>query len=130
MKIGELAQRSGCLVETIRYYEQIGLLVPPDRSANNYRSYGHAHAERLGFIRHCRALDMPLGDIRKLLDLRDFPEQDCAEVNALLDQHIAEVSERIKALTTLDEQLRRLRSRCNSTDATRSCAILNALGGA
>ncbi|AWL07554.1 Cd(II)/Pb(II)-responsive transcriptional regulator [Massilia oculi] len=120
MKIGELAQRSGCLVETIRYYEQIGLLAPPDRSANNYRSYGHVHAEHLGFIRHCRVLDMPLDEIRKLLDLRDFPEQDCDGVDTLLDQHIAEVSERIAALTTLDEQLRHLRSRCNSTDATRS----------
>jgi len=127
MKIGELAQRTGCLVETIRYYERVGLLAPPDRGANNYRSYGQVHAERLGFIRHCRALDMTLDEIRKLLDLRDYPEQNCAEVNALLDRHIAEVRNRMTALSILEGQLGQLRSKCNVTDSTGACAILSAL---
>lgn len=130
MKIGELARRSDCLVETIRFYERAGLLPPPDRAANNYRSYGQEHADRLAFIRHCRALDMTLDEIRALLALRDRPEQDCADVNALLDRHIDEVVQRIAALTALDTQLRQLRSRCNSTDAVRCCAILNSLGTA
>lgn len=130
MKIGELAQQSGCLVETIRYYERVGMLAPPERSANNYRSYGRAHAERLAFIRHCRALDMTLDEIRTLLALRDRPEQDCGEVNDLLDRHIADVGARIAALTALESQLRELRGRCKTLDATRSCAILGALGAA
>lgn len=130
MKIGELAQRTGCLVETIRYYERVGLLAPPDRGTNNYRSYEQVHAERLGFIRHCRALDMTLYEIRKLLELRDFPEQNCAEVNAMLDRHITEVKKRITALSVLESQLGRLRSRCNATDLTRECAILTALSNA
>ena len=77
MKIGELARRTGCQVETIRYYEREGLLPEPARSPGNYRLYGSAHVERLTFIRHCRALDMTLGEIRTLLMHRDHPERDC-----------------------------------------------------
>lgn len=128
MKIGELAERTGCPVETIRYYERIDLLAPPERGLNNYRSYAEAHAERLGFIRHCRALDMTLDEIRTLLGLRERPEQNCGEVNSLLDGHIVEVGRRIAALTALESQLRDLRSQCSTSDATRLCPILNALG--
>ena len=128
MKIGELADRSGCLVETIRYYERIGLLMPPDRSSNNYRAYDEQHAERLLFIRHCRALDMTLDEIRVLLDFRDEPEQNCVGVNELLDKHIADVAERIAALSALEDQLRYLRSRCIANANASSCAILQVLG--
>jgi Cd(II)/Pb(II)-responsive transcriptional regulator len=128
MKIGELAERSGCPVETIRYYERIGLLMPPDRSSNNYRSYHERHSERLQFVRHCRALDMTLDEIRVLLDFRDHPGQDCHGVNDLLDKHIGDVVERIAALSALETQLRQLRSRCVVTDTTSACAILRALG--
>lgn len=128
MKIGELAERSGCLVETIRYYERIGLLPPPERSSNNYRTYTGEHSERLSFIRHCRALDMTLDEVRVLLELREHPEQDCIGVNELLDKHIAHVTERIAALSALERQLKDLRSRCVAVDATRCCAILQVLG--
>lgn len=128
MKIGELAERTGCPVETIRYYERIDLLAPPERSVNNYRSYGPAHAERLSFILHCRALDMTLDEIRTLLGLRARPEQDCGQVNDLIDGHIAQVRQRIAALTALETQLLDLRSQCGATDAARLCPILNALG--
>lgn len=128
MKIGELAERTACPVETIRYYERISLLAPPERGLNNYRSYGEAHAERLGFIRHCRTLDMTLDEIRTLLGLRERPEQNCGEVNGLIDGHIAEVRRRIAALSALEGQLRELRSQCSTLDATRPCPILSALG--
>lgn len=128
MKIGELAHETGCPVETIRYYERIGVLMLPDRSSNNYRSYGERHLERLMFIRHCRVLDMTLDEVRELLDLRDHPELDCAGVNDLLDRHIKNVAERLASLTVLDSQLRTLRNRCLATDSTSACAILHALG--
>lgn len=130
MKIGELAERTGCPVETIRYYERIALLAPPERGLNNYRSYGEPHAKRLGFIRHCRTLDMTLDEIRTLLGLRERPEQNCGEVNSLLDGHIAEVGRRIAALTALEGQLRDLRSQCGTVDQARPCPILSALGSA
>lgn len=128
MRIGELAKRSGCLIETIRYYERIGLLEPAERSLNNYRTYSDRHCERLSFIRHCRALNMTLGEIRLLLDSRDNPGKECIGVNDLLDKHISHVVERIATLTALEGQLRHLRSRCVVANTTRTCAILQALG--
>ncbi|MFC5477156.1 Cd(II)/Pb(II)-responsive transcriptional regulator [Massilia suwonensis] len=128
MKIGELARRSACPVETIRYYEHSGLLPPPERLSNNYRAYTESHAERLLFIRHCRALDMTLDEIRLLLDFRDHPERDCIGVNALLDKHIGHVVERIAALSALEALLKDLRSQCLATDSTSTCKILQALG--
>ena len=127
MKIGELAQRSGCPVETVRYYERIGLLLPPQRAANNYRSYGERHAERLQFIRHCRTLDMGLDEIRVLLEARDQPDQDCGDVNALLDRHIDRVAAKIAELATLERQLKQLRGCCVTTQASHACGILHAL---
>lgn len=127
MKIGELAQRSGCPVETVRYYERIGLLPPPGRGANNYRSYGESHAQRLQFVRHCRALDIGLDEIRLLLAARDRPEQDCTDVNALLDRHIERVAGKIAELAALERQLQQLRGCCVATNAAHACGILHAL---
>jgi Cd(II)/Pb(II)-responsive transcriptional regulator len=127
LKIGELALRTSCPVETIRYYERVGMLPPPERSANNYRTYSDAHVERLLFIRHCRTLDMTLEEIRTLLDFRDHPDEDCHGVNELLDKHIGDVVSRIESLTALESQLRQLRSRCSVTDTSKECGILHAL---
>lgn len=126
-KIGELADRTSCQVETIRYYERIGMLAPPMRSSNNYRAYGEAHVERLLFIRHCRALDMTLDEVRVLLNFRDKPDQDCDGVNELLDKHINHVVDRIASLTALETQLRQLRGRCSAADSSKACGILHAL---
>ncbi len=127
MKIGELAGRTECPVETIRYYERIGLLAPPQRAANNYRNYGDKHAERLQFIRHCRALDMGLDEIRLLLEAREKPEQECTDVNALLDRHIDRVAGKIAELAALERQLRQLRGCCSAPRASHACGILHAL---
>ena len=112
MKIGELAKRTGCPVETIRYYEREGLLPEPARSEGNYRQYTLAHVERLSFIRHCRSLDMTQEEIRTLLALRDRPEADCGTANRLIDEHLHHVEVRIAELQALREQLRDLGSRC------------------
>ncbi|MEC9482773.1 MAG: Cd(II)/Pb(II)-responsive transcriptional regulator [Halomonas sp.] len=127
MKIGELARHTGCQVETIRYYEREGLLPEPARSASNYRLYGAAHVERLTFIRHCRALDMALDEIRDLLSLRDHPERDCAAVNALIDEHIGHVEARLVQLASLREELVDLRARCRGEAETGACGILREL---
>ena len=88
MKISELARLAGSNAETIRYYEREGLLPKASRSESNYRIYTAAHLERLTFIRHCRNLDMTLGEIRTLLHFKASPEENCGEVNRLLDEHI------------------------------------------
>jgi Cd(II)/Pb(II)-responsive transcriptional regulator len=130
LKIGELAKRTDLLVETIRYYEQKGLLPDPPRSDGNYRLYSDTHLERLQFIRHCRSLDMTLEEIRNLLRFRDAPDQNCGEVNALLDEHIQHVGRRIKELKLLQKNLKGLRNLCRQEQATKDCRILQSLGSA
>ena len=96
MKIGELASAAKTQVETIRYYEREGLLPQAPRSDGNYRIYGPQHVERLAFVRHCRSLDMTLDEIRVLLRYKDAPQAECGEVNALLDEQIGHVTQRIR----------------------------------
>lgn len=127
LKIGELAKRTGLQIETIRYYEREGLLPAPARSAGNYRLYGPAHAERLQFIRHCRSLNMTLGEVEILLNVRDTPEQSCITVNDLLDKHIDDVARRVHELQALENQLKELRNRCCTTQAAKDCNILKKL---
>lgn len=128
LKIGELATRTGCPVETIRYYEHERLLSAPVRSNGNYRIYGKAHVERLSFIRHCRSLDMALDEIRTLLRFRDAPQENCDGANQLLDEHIGHVAARIADLNILARQLKSLRRQCGEAKAARDCGILNKLG--
>ena len=129
LKIGELAKKTACLVETIRYYEREGLLSEPARLNGNYRLYGNAHVERLRFIRQCRSLDMTLDETRRLLNLRDTPEESCREVNTLIDEHISHVVDRIAELKALQKQLKELRDRCQKTESVKECEILQSLAG-
>ena len=126
MKIGELAKLTDAQVETIRYYEREGLLPAPARSDGNYRLYTQAHVERLTFIRNCRSLDMTLGEIRSLLHLRDSPQDQCESVNALIDEHIQHVNDRIASLQALQAQLLDVRQRC-SEGSPDHCGILDRL---
>ena len=127
MKIGELAKRVDCAVETIRYWEKEGLLPAPHRSEGNYRMYNEFHLERLLFIRNCRTLDMSLEEIRLLLNLRDQPRASCNNVNELIDEHIHHVVKRIEALKALEVQLRALRQRCTAEKQVEQCGILEGL---
>lgn len=127
MKIGELSARTGCPVETIRYYEREGLLPEPARSSGNYRLYAEPHEQRLRFILHCRTLDMTLSEIRTLLNYHDHPYQPCDAVNGLIDDHLAHVDARITQLVALREALATLRLRCNGETNSSQCGILSAL---
>lgn len=127
MKIGELALATGTKIETIRYYEHEGLLPKTTRTEGNYRIYGDAHAGRLSFVRHCRSLDMTLDEIRVLLRFKDAPMENCAEVNALLDEHIGHVEERVRELRQLEKQLKSLRELCKETQDAAHCGILSEL---
>lgn len=127
MRIGTLAQTLGLDVDTVRYYEKIGLLPPPAREDNGYRRYGEAHLERLAFIRHCRALDMPLDAIRRLLEFTDHPQRDCGDINELIDAQLARVAERMRSMQALQTQLHRLRERCDTHHAAADCGILREL---
>ena len=127
MRIGELAESTGVDVETVRYYEKSGLLPPTAREANGYRTYGKTHLERLAFIRHCRALDMPLVDITRLLNFVDRPASDCGDINVLVDEQIGRVRARLRSMRALEKQLTALRHLCCEPHATQECGILQEL---
>ena len=127
MKIGELSTTTGVPIDTIRHYEREGLLPEPARTQSNYRHYDIQHAQRLSFIRHCRGLDMALDEIRVLLRFKDAPSAECGEVNALLDEHISHVAQRVRELRVLEKQLRELRDTCRSVQDAGHCGILNQL---
>lgn len=127
MQIGELARQAGIKVDTIRYYEKAGLLPSPPRRPNGYRSYGRSHVDRLAFIRHCRALDMPLDDIARLIALETRPEADCTTVDRLVEAQLDRVRAQIADLQELERQLRALRTRCTSRASVSECGILQEL---
>ena len=126
-RIGELASRLSVAIETIRYYEKEGLLPQPARSEGNYRLYSDSERQRLEFILHCWALDMTHQEIRQVLGLRDRPDQGCAEVNAVLDAHVEHVAERLRALRSLQSELKAIRARCDAPSTANDCGILHEL---
>jgi Cd(II)/Pb(II)-responsive transcriptional regulator len=127
MRTGELAKSVQTSVDTIRFYERVGLLPRPERTASNYRSYSRVHVERLAFIRRCRGLDMSLDEIRELLKLCDEPHRKCGAVNKLLDRHIIEVESRILEMQELAGELRRLSTVCRTPAEVKDCQVLKAL---
>ncbi len=127
LRIGELGQATGVDVETIRYYEKAGLLPCPVRAANGYRAYGQAHLERLAFIRHCRALDISLADVRRLLGFVEHPDADCGGINRMIDEQLTRVRARLKSMQALEQQLTVLRNRCDAPHAAGECGILHEL---
>lgn len=127
MKISELAVATQTPTATIRYYEREGLLPQAPRSDGNYRIYAPEQVERLSFVRHCRALDMALNEIRVLLRFKDAPQAECGEVNALLDQHIGHVTTRIRELKRLEKDLKALRQQCDGVGDAAHCGILKDL---
>ena len=127
MKIGELSRATGINIETIRYYERIGLLPEPDRTAANYRSYGDPHRARLTFVRHSRDLGFTIEEIRSLLDLSDDPARDCSEADRIASRHLAQVEEKIAQLTLLRDELTRIVGRCRGGVAA-DCRVIEVLG--
>lgn len=127
MRIGELGQATGVDVETIRYYEREGLLPTPARSDNGYRAYGPDHLERLAFIRHCRALDISLADVKRLLEFVAHPEADCGDIDLLIDAQLNRVRARLKSMRALESQLAALRKMCGENHRAGECGILHEL---
>ena len=127
MKIGELSRVTGTNIETIRYYERIGLLPAPDRTAANYRSYGSAHRSRLSFVRHSRDLGFTIEEIRSLLDLSDDPARDCGEADRIASTHLEQVEGKIAQLAALRDELARIVGRCRGGLAG-DCRVIEALG--
>ncbi|HEV7257026.1 MAG TPA: helix-turn-helix domain-containing protein [Bosea sp. (in: a-proteobacteria)] len=127
VSIGALAERTGVKVETIRYYEQVGLLPPPERSEGNQRRYGRRHVERLAFIKHARDLGFAVDAIRALLKLSDNPTMACDDAHAIAVAHLDEVRHKIARLRSLEKELERIAATCSGGVAACDCAIIEAL---
>jgi DNA-binding transcriptional MerR regulator len=124
--IGTLARSAGCKVQTIRYYEQIGLLPPPARTAGAQRRYGEAHRQKLSFIRHARELGFPLPAIRELLALADQQESDCARADGIARRQLEAVNRRIAMLASLRSELERMLSHGRG-NRIRDCRVIATL---
>jgi len=125
--IGVLAEQTGVKVETIRYYEQVGLLPLPERSEGNQRRYGRRHIERLAFIKHARDLGFPVEGIRTLLQLSDTPDIACDEAHAIAVRHLHDVQHKIARLRSLESELARIATICSGGVKACDCAIIEAL---
>lgn len=124
--IGGLAKAAATNVETIRYYERIGLMPHTARTAGNHRAYSVDHRDRLAFIRHARELGFGLKDIRALLDLSDRPDAPCCEADNIARRNLAGVRSRIARLRALESELQRMIDGCDGNTAA-SCRVIEVL---
>lgn len=120
-RIGALARHTGCKVETIRFYESVGLLPAPVRGASGHRLYADADRRRLTFIRRARDLGFSMDDVRALLDLSDHGERSSVDGCGLARAHLEQVRAKITALRAMEKALQRISDNC--TDKTR-CRLL------
>jgi Zn(II)-responsive transcriptional regulator len=123
--IGQLAQRAGVAIDTVRYYERNAMLTPAGRLESGYRRYGQTELKRLRFIRRAKVLGFTLADIRELLSLSD--ERNVAKVKLAAEAKLAEVEQRLAELERIRNGLRTLVAACPGHGRAEACPILNAL---
>ncbi|MGR3590775.1 MAG: MerR family transcriptional regulator [Limimaricola soesokkakensis] len=126
MQRAALARATGCNLETIRYYESVGVMPEPPRDPNGYRSYGEDHLRRLRFVMRARDLGFSLEEIRGLLSLVDSHNQTCAEVKEIASAHLHDVQAKIADLQRIEKALRDTVAQCSGADVP-ECPVLDAL---
>lgn len=124
--IGALSDRTGVNIETIRYYERIGVMPEPPRTAGGQRVYDSGHFKRLAFIRRTRELGFSLDEVRALLGLVDGGDYTCGEVHAMTLGHIADIRRKIADLRRMERVLKGMAAKCEGGDLP-ECPILDAL---
>lgn len=124
--IGELARRTGYAVQTVRYYEQIGLMPEPMRTSGGQRRYAPELLQRLQFIRRARELGFSVEDIRNLLDLANQPDQPCTSVDAIATSNLAAIDAKIAALKGLRTEINHMLKCCRKTKVA-DCRVINSL---
>ncbi len=127
--IGALADASGCKVETIRYYEKIGVMPAPPRTRGGHRFYTHDHVKRLVFIRRCRGLGFGIDEIRELLGLVDGGDATCGQVREIVARHLAEVRRRLADLRAMQRMLAAAAAECEAGTPP-ACPVIDAVYGA
>jgi MerR family mercuric resistance operon transcriptional regulator len=124
--IGAISAATGVNIETIRYYERIGLMPRPPRTEGGHRVYDAMHLRRLAFIRRGRELGFSLDEVRDLLGLARAHGLTCAQVKAMTEQHVIEVRRKVKDLRRLERVLDNLAAQCHGKEVP-NCPILEVL---
>lgn len=127
LTVGKLAKRAGVNVETLRYYERIGLMPPPQRRESGYRMYSDEDLTRLAFIRHAKELGFTLKEIKELLELRVDAKTNCEEVRTQTQAKICDIDQKIAHLQRIRDVLADLATACHQKSATSECPILEAI---
>lgn len=127
--IGDMGKATGTKIETIRYYERIGLLPKPSRTSSNYRDYGQAELARLSFVRRARDLGFSLDQVRALLSISGDRSGDCAGIDRIATEHLLEVDRKLADLTALRKELKAVIESC-AGGTIADCRIIEALGPA
>jgi len=118
MRIGELARQNTVSTATVRFYEQIGLLDPPTRTASGYRDYDEDASVMLGFVRSAQSAGLSLDEIRTILEISNRGETPCGHVATVIDRKVADLSEKIAALESARSNLETLSARAGDLTGT------------
>lgn len=127
LSIGELSKRTKVKIPTIRYYEEMGLLAPPERTAGNQRRYDAAGLERLSFIRRARDLGFTIEAISELIELQDHPDRSCQTATDIALSQLCDVRAKIKRLKALEKELVRISNGCDGEGLSEDCYVLASL---
>ncbi len=126
LSIGQLANRTGVKIPTIRYYEKLGLIQPPHRSQGNQRRYEPDALKRLSFIKHSRDLGIKIKAIHELIDLSENPQKPCAEADRIAREHLSDIQNKIASLHLLEKELKRISSQCHGKTVGQ-CYVIQSL---
>lgn len=127
MKIGELSKKTGLSIDAIRFYEKSGLIRTPSRTEGGYREYDGEAVAAVEFISHCRSLDIPIAEIKKLLRVRSGSSKSCREANEVIEEQLLKLRLRLKDLKRLEKNLSDLRSVCNQELDPKACKIIQSI---
>ena len=124
--IGEMSRRTGVNIETVRYYEKIGMMPKPKRSEGGNRLYNTEQLQRLFFIKRCREIGFSQSEIKALLSMVDRDDVTCAEVHSITTDHVADIRQKIKDLRKLEKVLTHMANECSQGDLP-ECPIIEIL---
>ena len=126
LQIGELARRTGCNIETIRYYEKVGMMARPSRTDAGYRLYVADDVRRLSFIRRARELGFQPAEVKAMLRLSDERERPCSEVKTVAIAHLADVRAKVADLQAMEAALETLVGQCDQ-GLSATCPLIETL---
>jgi MerR family transcriptional regulator, mercuric resistance operon regulatory protein len=126
LSAGKLSARSGTHVETIRYFERIGLIPEAERTANGHRRFSASHLQQLNFIRRAKEMGFSQEEVRSLIELSNDQDKSCAEVKAIADAHLAIIRSKIAGLLRLEKLLADAAAQCGESKRPH-CPVIEAL---